>query len=284
MGKGDLLIAVQPDQAIGFIATRVNLLDAHQRRDIRHAPGMHMEHRRDGHVHVIRAQQRQALVHAQGAHGVQGMQHQLAVAEIHPLGVARGAGGVEQGRHRVLVEVGEVEVRLTPGQQRFILAQHRQPGGGCADVAELDKALDGRQLAMNLLHQRQEIIMHQHHVILGVVHGVEHLLGREADVDRVQHRANHRHGKETLKVAVAVPIEQGHGIPCLDACVDQGIGQAPDPLVERAVVVAQLVCVDDLLLRCVAGPREQQAFDQQGIAVSAFCGRDYFCFRHGGAS
>ena len=49
-----------------------------------------------------------ALVDAQGAHGIQGVQHQLAVAEIHALRVAGGAGGVEQRGDRVLVEIGKV--------------------------------------------------------------------------------------------------------------------------------------------------------------------------------
>ncbi|MNY20308.1 hypothetical protein D3C86_1537810 [compost metagenome] len=53
MGEGDLLFAEQPHQAVGFVTAGVHLLDAHQGRDIGHAPGMHVEHRGDGHVDVV---------------------------------------------------------------------------------------------------------------------------------------------------------------------------------------------------------------------------------------
>ncbi|MNE89798.1 hypothetical protein D3C80_1872490 [compost metagenome] len=98
----------------------------------------------------------------------------------------------------------------------------------------------------------------------------------------MQHRADHRHGEEALQVAVAVPIEQCDSIARLDAGCDQRIGQAADALVERAVVVAQFVGVDDLLLGRVARTREQQAFDQQRVVVGAFCRGNYFCFHHNG--
>ncbi|MNE33522.1 hypothetical protein D3C80_1271950 [compost metagenome] len=54
MGKGDLLFTEKPDQAVGLVPTGVHLLDPHQGGSIRHAPGMHMEHRGDRHVNVIR--------------------------------------------------------------------------------------------------------------------------------------------------------------------------------------------------------------------------------------
>ncbi|MNN87060.1 hypothetical protein D3C81_2045620 [compost metagenome] len=87
---------------------------------------MHVEHRRDRHVHVVGTQQWRALVDAQRAHGIQGVQDQLAMGEIHALGVAGGAGGVEQRRHRVLVEIGKVVLVFALGQQLLILAQYRQ--------------------------------------------------------------------------------------------------------------------------------------------------------------
>ncbi|MNN68804.1 hypothetical protein D3C81_1845390 [compost metagenome] len=135
-----------------------------------------MEHRRDGHVHIVRAQQRQALVGAQGAHRVQGVQDQLAVAEIHAFRVAGGTGGVEQSGHRILVEIREVELAGAAVQQGFVFTQHRQIGFAGVHVAELDIAFDGRQFTVDLFHQGHEVIMHQHQVVLGVVHGVEHLL------------------------------------------------------------------------------------------------------------
>ena len=115
----------KPHQAVGFVAAGVHLLDPHQGRDIGHAPGMHVEHRRDRHVHIVGAQQRQALIDAQRAHGIQGVQNQLAMGEIHALRVAGGARGVEQRRHRVFIEIGKVVLVCRTGQQVFIFPQHR---------------------------------------------------------------------------------------------------------------------------------------------------------------
>ncbi|MNL20330.1 hypothetical protein D3C87_1415710 [compost metagenome] len=53
VGEGHLLFAEQPHQAVGFVTAGVHLLDAHQGRDIGHAPGMNVEHGGDGHVDVV---------------------------------------------------------------------------------------------------------------------------------------------------------------------------------------------------------------------------------------
>ncbi|MNQ84813.1 hypothetical protein D3C85_999530 [compost metagenome] len=108
VGEGHLLFAVEPDQAIGLVSSGIDLLDAHQGRDVGHAPGMHMEHRRDRHVDIVGAQRGYALVRTQGADGVQGMQHQLAVGEIDALRVSGSPRGVEESRYRPFVEIGEV--------------------------------------------------------------------------------------------------------------------------------------------------------------------------------
>ncbi|MNC20254.1 hypothetical protein D3C75_681980 [compost metagenome] len=56
MGERHALVTVQPHQAVGLVAPGVDLLDTQRRGHIGHAPGMHVEHRRDGHVHVAAAQ------------------------------------------------------------------------------------------------------------------------------------------------------------------------------------------------------------------------------------
>ncbi|MCY1246829.1 hypothetical protein D9M72_601020 [compost metagenome] len=96
----------------------------------------------------------------------------------------------------------------------------------------------------------------------------------------MQHRADHRHGEEAFQVAVAVPIEQGHGVTGLDPGCGQRIGQAANTLVESLVAVAQLVGVDDFPARLVAHPGQQQLLDQQGVGIGAFGGWNYFCRHH----
>jgi hypothetical protein len=67
-----------------------------------------VEHRRDRHVHVFAVDVPLAVGAAQRGGTTQGVQHQLAVAEIHALRIAGGAGGVEGGGLGVFVEIGEV--------------------------------------------------------------------------------------------------------------------------------------------------------------------------------
>ncbi|MNN33516.1 hypothetical protein D3C81_1472780 [compost metagenome] len=164
----------------------------------------------------------------------------------------------------------------------LVLPHHRQAGVGCRLVGQLQVTFDRRQLPLQLFDQGQEVVMHQHQVILGVVHGEEHLLRRQANVHGVQYRADHRHGKETLQVAVAVPVEQGHGVPGLDAGGGQGVGQAADPLIEGLVAVAQFVGVDDFPPWLVAHPGQQQLLDQQRIGIGAGGRWNDFCRDHAG--
>ncbi|MNF96281.1 hypothetical protein D3C84_790660 [compost metagenome] len=113
--------------------------------------------------------------------------------------------------------------------------------------------------------------MHQHQAVLGMVHGVADLLGGQTHVDRVQHGADHRHGKEALQCAVTVPVEQGHGIARFDSGLDQHIGQALDTLHQGRVGVAQLVGVDDFLTGLITHAGKQQTLDQQRIAIGPGC-------------
>ncbi len=76
------------------------------------------------------------------------------------------------------------------------------------------------------------------------VDGVDDLLGGEADIDRMQHRYDHRHGKKTT-VMVAVPIQHRQGTLGLQPLVLQGIGQAMNSLPRCTIAVAKFVGVDE---------------------------------------
>ena len=167
----------------------------------------------------------------------------------------------------MLVEIGEVELWLGSRQQRFVLTQQRHILRCRAAFAEANETLDRRQVIAQLRHQRQEVVMHQYQAVLGMVHGVAHLLGGQPYVYRVQHRTQHRYGEEAFKGPMAVPVEQGHGVARLDPGGGQYIGQPLDAFEQRGVGVAQLVGVDDFLVGLVAHARQQQALDQQRIGV-----------------
>ncbi|MNQ60640.1 hypothetical protein D3C85_749250 [compost metagenome] len=106
---------------------------------------------------------------------------------------------------------------------------------------------------MNLLDQGQKIVMDQHQIVFGVIHGVAHLVCGKANVHSVQNRANHRDSKKTLQITMTVPVEQRYGIACLDARCRQGVGQTLYPLIKCPIAVTQFVGIDNLLLWLVPG-------------------------------
>ncbi|MCY1421415.1 hypothetical protein D9M71_370720 [compost metagenome] len=211
------------------------------------------------------------------------MQHQLAVGEIHTLGIAGGAGGVEGGGDRVLVEVRERIARAGIRQQRLVFAHAvGQRAALVGGVGQQHGLLHRGQLRLDALVERHELAVDQHEAVLRVVHGVEDLVRGKADVDGVQHRADHRDGEHALQVTVAVPVHHRHGIAGLHARLAEHVGQPCDPLVERGVGVAHLVAVDDLAAFLVAAAGQQQALDQQRVLVGVLGGRNDAGLEHSG--
>ncbi|MNN41997.1 hypothetical protein D3C81_1561490 [compost metagenome] len=114
-----------------------------------------------------------------------------------------------------------------------------------------------------------------------MVHGVEDLLRRQAHVDGVHHRADHRDGEHAFQVAVAVPVHHRHGVTGLYPGFGQHIGQPGDALVELWISQPQLIAVDDLAGLFIAAARHQQALDQQRVGVGALGGLDDAGLQHG---
>ena len=65
--------------------------------------------------------------------------------------------------------------------------------------------------------------------VLGVVDDVGQLLGREPDVERVQHGPHAGDGEIGLEVALVVPAEGADAVARLDAEPGQGGGQLLGP-------------------------------------------------------
>src|SRR5690606_22467038 len=188
----------------------------------------------------------------------QGMQYQLAVAEIDALGVAGGAGGVERGCHTVFIKVGKIKPVSGLGQQGFVFAPGVDGGGlGGVVVGDLNPGLDGLDVVFHAFDDRHEIVVNQHHIIFGMVHGVDDLLRRQPNVYRVQNGANHRDGKETLKVSGRVPVHHGHGVAGFYAGIGECVRQAVNALNQIFVGVLAAVGIDDFLIRVVPGAGHQ---------------------------
>ncbi len=149
-------------------------------------------------------------------------------------------------------------------------------------IGEQQRLLHGGQLPGNRLVQRHELAVDQHEAVIGVIHGVKDLIRGEPHVDGMHHGANHRNGEHAFQIAVAVPVHHRHSIARLDASCGQHVGQPRDTLIQGAVVVTQLVTVDDLAGALVAHAGQQQALDQQGILIGVRRGLDDTGLQHEG--
>ncbi len=274
MGKGDVLPAPELHQQLGIVAARIHLFQTEHGCRIGNAPGVHVKHRRDGHVDVIGAQQPSAVDTAHDGRHAHGVQHQLAVGEIHPFGVASGAGGVERGGDRVFVEILEHVFGAGRRQQGLVLAHEvGQLGSLVWQIRQQQGLLDRAQVSGHRLIESRKLTIHQHQTVVGVVDGVGDLLGRKSHIDGVDDRANHRDGEHAFQVAVAVPVHNRHGIASLHARRCQYVGEAAYAFVEGRVGVADRITVDDFARLFITTARQQQALDQQRALIRAIGGR-----------
>ena len=89
-----------------------------------------------------RPQQAHAVDTAHDGRHADGVQHQLAMGEVHTLGVAGGAGGIEGGGDGIFVEILEIVFRAGGGQQGFVLPhQVRQFSGFLGRIGQLTNNL-----------------------------------------------------------------------------------------------------------------------------------------------
>ena len=109
MRERDLFRLYQVQQQIRFVSPGVDLFDAHECRDVRHAPAVHVKHRRDGHVDIVAVKARVSAAPPEHAHDAERVQHELPVAEVDAFGQPRGSGRIKRRRARVFVKVRESE-------------------------------------------------------------------------------------------------------------------------------------------------------------------------------
>ena len=195
----------QSQQDVRRIPPRVDLLAAHHGVQVRAPPCVDMKHRGQRHIDVVAVNPSLAWRAAIFCGDGEGVQHQLTVAEIHPLRPAGGACSVEPRGAGVLVEVGKLEERRIRRQHFLIFAFDRQTRRRLllAVVKQHEFRLR-RELVGELLDQRQKVGVYQHGRGGRVVHREQQRLRRQREIDRVQRRAHHRHGEIALLVAVAV--------------------------------------------------------------------------------
>ncbi len=141
------------------------------------------------------------------------------------------------------------------------------------------ESLQSRHALHELLHERREVGVEEQRLRLRVLERVDDLLGRQAHVDRLQNRAEHRNREIAFLVAMAVPIHHGDDIAAVDAERLQNVRQLVHAPSELGVRVPAPVAADDLVAAAVVERRAQQLADVQRISV-AFVSCERITQRH----
>ena len=102
-----------------------------------------------------------------------------------------------------------------PARRRGGLRTPACPPARCALGHHHDMAESGA--VPELRRAGAQGLVHHHHLVLGVARDVGQLIGMEAEVERVEHRAHERDGEIGLEVAVVVPAESGDAVAGADA-------------------------------------------------------------------
>ncbi len=248
VGERDAVAGEEGDEILGFIPAGVDLTDAEKGCDVGHAPGVHVKHRREGHVDVVGTEGEGIVEGGETQTGREGMEHELAVAEEDALGFASGSRRVEKGGGGVFAEFGELKAGRGLGEEGLVVANERDDR--CRDgfvIREGDVGPDGFQVREKTLDEREEVRMDEEDGIAGVLNGEEGLVRGEADVDGMKHGAEHWHGKEAFEVTVAVPIDHTDAVARADAEFDEHAGEAFNPFKELRVSELVDVAVDNFL-------------------------------------
>ena len=67
---------------------------------------------------------------------------------------------------------------------------------------------------------------------------------------------------------MAVPVENAHHVPRLDANIRKPAREPADPLAENPIAVTSQVAIDDFLIRRMRHRVVQQMFDEKWVLVS----------------
>lgn len=139
----------------------------------------------------------------------------------HPLGVAGRAGCIAERRRRSLVKHRPDQDVVFRLDERLIAETAGKLGREVCAVRHRHQMLDGGKIRPQLLNEIGEGDVEQQHPIFGVVDDVVDLLGKQARIDGVQHRADAGYSEVELHVTMGVPGERRDAIARPDAQFDQ---------------------------------------------------------------
>ena len=263
-GEGDALVREEPQQALrAEVAAGEDLLRARVGRGVGQAPGVRVVHRHH-------RQDRVALADADGVRHAAHHRQQRggSVAVEHALGAARGARGVAHPRGLPLVQRRRLE-RLGLVRDQLLVVPVAL--GRRAVVGDHDHVLHGDAVA-DLLEGLEQRAVDEERAVGGVVDDVGQLVGVQARVERVHHRAAQRHGEVELQVAVLVPAERRDAVAGLDAERCEGVRELARAAREVGVAVAVDAAVgeaaDELVVRELGRGALEEHGEREGMVVA----------------
>ncbi len=218
---------------------------AHADAGARHArqgpgitPAVAVKHGQGPQVHRMAA-------HVPGKDIADGVEVGAAVVVDDALGLAGGAGGVVE-RNRLPLVVGQapVEFRVALAQEVLVLQLAQALAAGTGGVVHVDDQRRFFETRYCLGDDGRKLAVGDQRLGLAVLQAVGDGGGIEADVERIEHRAEHGHGKARLVDGGDVRRHHRDGVPAADSTGREsrgepaaaGVGFGP---AECAVVVDQ---------------------------------------------
>jgi len=137
-------------------------------------------------------------------------------------------------------------------------------------VRDQDQVLDGGQLAGELVEDRDQGLVDEEDLVLGIPDDELEVLRKEAQVEGVEHGAHGGDRVIELEVAVVVPAEGRDPVALADTEALQGARQLVDPghhLAVGGAVDAALLLGDDLLPREEALDAPQPVLGRQLVVL-----------------
>jgi len=147
-----------------------------------------------------------------------GVQIDVPVGVVNPLGPAGGAGGVAGGIGALLIENRPGDLLAGFREHCFVVVDRCKLGCDLVPrlVGEHDPSLDGGAVGSDRLGQGQQGLVHQDELGLGVVDHVGQIHRRQADVEQKEHGSDARDAKIGLQVTIVVPVEHADAVAHLD--------------------------------------------------------------------
>ena len=197
------------------------------------------------------------------------------MAEEYPLGFASRSSRIKCRCRRIFVEVFELKPALGGIQHGFIFDHAIIGYFGFFTIVEINQFRGPLESIPDPFDDGQKIRMHQDHIVFGMIDGIEYLLGRESDIDRMQYRAHHWNREKTLQVAMIIVVHHRYSVSFLHSYRSQAACELVYALGKYAVGITRITA-DNFLFGRAGQRRVQQVPDQQRIVI----GRSSVCLDH----